>query len=128
MRDMDTVDVASVRMITAALVVMPASLLLVGFDLSAVTGQGYLALLYAALVGTFSGMMLNFYNIKSFGATAAAMTAYIIPVVATFGGVLLLGETITSGMLAGMSLIIVGVTIINRQRHPVVHETSSLAS
>ena len=115
MRDMDTVDVASVRMISAALVVMPASLLLVGFDLSAVTAQGYLALIYAALVGTFSGMMLNFYNIKNFGATASAMTAYVIPVAATLGGVLLLGETITAGMLAGMALIIVGVTIINRQ-------------
>lgn len=110
----DTFDVASVRMFTAALAVMPLSLIFVGFDLSAVTAEGYGALAYAALVGTFAGQMLAFYNIQRFGATAAAMSAYVIPIVASLGGVLVLGETITAGMLAGMALIIVGVTLINQ--------------
>lgn len=114
MQDLDTVEVASVRMWVAALVVTPLSLLLVGFDLSQVTGRGYSALLYAALIGTFSGMMLAFYNIKRFGATASAITAYIIPVVATLGGILFLGETITITMMIGMGLIIAGIALLNR--------------
>lgn len=117
MRDLETFDVASVRMWVAALAIIPISLLLEGFDLSQVTGQGYGALLYAAFVGTFAGMMLAFYNIQRFGATASAVTAYIIPIVASLGGVLILGETITTGMLLGMALIVGGVAIINeRQR------------
>ena len=117
MRAYDTIDVNSVRMLTAALVIMPLSLLLVGFDLSKVDQQGVMAVFYAAIVGTFFGMMLAFYNIQRFGATAAAMTAYIIPIVAAAGGALLLGETITLGMLSGMALILAGVAIINRSQH-----------
>jgi drug/metabolite transporter (DMT)-like permease len=114
MRTYDTIDVNSVRILSATLVILPLSLVLVGFDLSAVDRQGYMALLYAAIVGTFFGLLLAFYNIQRFGATAAAMTAYIIPIVAAIGGVLLLGEMITIGMLSGMALILAGVAIINR--------------
>lgn len=114
MRSYDTIEVNSVRMLTAALAIMPLSLILVGFDLSGVDRQGYMALFYAAIVGTFFGMMLAFYNIQRFGATAAAMSAYIIPIVATAGGALLLGEAITVGMISGMLLILTGVAIINR--------------
>ena len=115
MRDLDALDVASVRMWVAAAAVMPLSLLIVGFDLQNVTSQGYAALLYAALIGTFFGMMLAFYNIQRFGATASAMTAYVIPIVAVIAGVLFLGETITTFMAIGMALIIAGITLINQR-------------
>ena len=114
MKSFDPIDVNSVRMVSAALVVMPLSLVLVGFDVSSVDYRGVMALFYAAIVGTFSGMLLAFYNIQRFGATASAMAAYIIPIVAAIGGFLLLGETITLGMLAGMALILAGVALINR--------------
>lgn len=126
MRDLNALDVASARMVVAALVVMPLSLLLVGFDLSQVTREGYLALLYAALVGTFAGMMLAFYNIQRFGATAAAVSAYVIPVAATVGGALFLEETITAGMLIGMAFIIAGIALIN-QRQGMSSQASSLS-
>lgn len=114
MRSYDAIDVNSARLLSAALVIMPLSLVLVGFDLSPVDGQGYVALVYAAIVGTFFGLMLAFYNIQRFGATVSAMSAYIIPIVAAIGGALLLGETITIGMLSGMALILAGVAVINR--------------
>lgn len=114
MRHLDAFDVASVRMLAAALLVMPLSLLFVGFDLRAVDGQGYFALIYAALVGTLAGMLLAFHNVKRFGATAAAMTAYVVPLVAGIGGVLILHETFTSVMLVGMGIIVLGIAIINR--------------
>lgn len=125
LREFDAFDVASARMSIAALVVMPVSLVLVGFDLSAVTVQGYVALGYAALIGTFSGMMLAFYIIQRFGATTSAMTAFVIPVVATLGGVLILGEQITVGMLAGTMLIIAGITIINQRARPIQTRAST---
>ncbi len=116
MSDMDSFDVSSVRMLAAALAVLPLSIVFVGFDLTAVTQQGYLALGYAALIGTFAGMLLAFYNIKKFGATAAAMTAYIIPIFAGLGGALLLNEQITSFMLVGMVLIMAGIALINQKQ------------
>jgi drug/metabolite transporter (DMT)-like permease len=107
-------DIASIRMTVAALVVMPLSALTIGFDLHGVTATGYSALLYAALAGTFFGLLLAVYNVKRFGATAAAMTAYIVPIFAGLGGVLLLDERITAVMLVGVMLIIGGVMIVNR--------------
>lgn len=116
-RDYDTFDLSSVRTLVAFLVVAPLSLLLVGFDLSAVTASGYAALLYAAAAGTFGGLMLFLYVNQRFGATASSLSSYILPVVAAIGGVLFLDETITGVMLAGMALIIGGIAVLN-QRDP----------
>jgi len=120
MREMDSFDVASVRMVTAALIVMPISLLVAGFDFSSVDSRGYFALIYGTLTATFAGGLIGFIVIKRFGATVSAMVAYVIPVVAGIGGVLLLGEQITSGMLAGVALIMLGLALINRRGPQVV--------
>jgi drug/metabolite transporter (DMT)-like permease len=125
MRDLDSFDVASVRMWVAALFVFPLSLLLIGIDLSQVTVAGYGALIYAALVGTFAGMMLAFYNIQRFGATASAVTAYVIPIVASIGGVLILDERITGNMLIGLLLIVGGIALINQRARISRRESST---
>jgi drug/metabolite transporter (DMT)-like permease len=125
MRDLDSFDVASARMWVAALLVFPLSLLLVGLDLNQVTAEGYASLIYAALVGTFAGMMLAFYNIQRFGATASAVTAYVIPIVATIGGVLILDERITGVMLVGMALIVGGIALINQKARISRRESST---
>ena len=119
MKDLDWFDVGSVRMWTAALVMIPLSLLFAGFDLSRVTIQGYVALLYAAMIGTFGAMLLAFYNIKRFGASAAAMVSILVPIVAILTGYLLLGEQISPGMLLAMVLIIGGIAILNIGRRSV---------
>jgi drug/metabolite transporter (DMT)-like permease len=120
-REYDTVDLSSARMLVATLVVAPLSLALVGFDLSAVTTTGYLALVYASAAGTFGGLMLFLWVNQRFGATAVSLTSFVLPVVAAVGGVLFLDETITPVMLAGMALIIGGIAILNR-REPVALE------
>jgi len=116
MRHLDTVDVASIRMWVATLLVLPAAAFFIGIDLNMVTGQGYFSLVYAAIAANVMGMFLVFYNVKRFGATAAAMTDYIIPVVASLGGVLLLGEQVTGGVIVGMTLIVAGLGLINQFR------------
>jgi drug/metabolite transporter (DMT)-like permease len=115
MQGMDAFDVGSIRMWVAALIVIPISLVLAGFDLSKVDYQGFTALGWASLAGTFFGMLLSFYTIKRFGATASAMTAYVIPIVSSIGGVLLLNETITFGMVIGIALMLTGILVINRR-------------
>ncbi len=110
----DTINISSVRLFVAALVVMPLSIAFVGFDLSQVDLQGLMALIYASIFGTFLGMLFSLYNIQRFGATAAVMSAYVIPVVATLTGILFLGEQITTGMMGGMILIATGVWLLNK--------------
>ena len=115
MKGMNSFDVSSIRMWLAALVVVPLSIGLSGFDLSKVTFPGVAALGWASIAGTFLATLISFYIIKNFGATAAALTAYVTPVVATIGGALLLNETITWGIVGGMVLIVAGISFINRQ-------------
>ncbi len=118
LRGYDAYDVGSIRIFTTALAVMPFSLLTVGFDVSAVDGAGALALLYSAVVGTFLGLLLSFYNVKRFGATPAVMTTYIIPIVAGIGGVLFLGEEITQTMIIGMVVIVGGIALLQEVKKP----------
>ena len=61
-------------------------------------------------------MMYYFYIVRRFGATPAAMTNYLVPIVASIGGVLLLGEQATAGMLVGMMIIIGGIALISTSR------------
>jgi drug/metabolite transporter (DMT)-like permease len=116
MQSYDSFDVASIRMWLAALITLPLSIILVGFDLSAVNTEGWIVFGWAAVVGTFLAQMLGFYVIQRFGATSSAMTSYIIPIVATLGGALLLGERLTLGMGGAMVLILTGIVLINRRR------------
>lgn len=115
LRYSDSWDVASIRMFTAAILLIPITYFTVGFDLSGVDRAGYAALGYAALVGTFAGMWLSFYIVKRFGATSASQTSYILPVVTITLGALVLDEQITTTMLVGMIVIFVGLTLLNWQ-------------
>ena len=114
MQGMDFFDVASVRMITAALLVLPLSIWWVGFDLSGVTAIGYGALIWAALLGTFSAIFLNFYNTIRFGATTTSMVSFFVPVFGAIGGYFLLDEIITRTMLIGIAIIFSGLAILRQ--------------
>ncbi len=114
MRGYSTFDVGVIRMITSTLVVLPLAWWVSGLDISRVDSTGWSVLVYAAVIGTFFAMMLDFSNIKRFGATISAMVTFVIPVVAVICGALFLGEHTTSSMLAGMILIIAGIWQIVR--------------
>jgi drug/metabolite transporter (DMT)-like permease len=113
MRQFDAFDVASIRMLVTAVLVMLLAVLFVDIDLRPVNGQGYLVLVYAALVGNFAAMYFAYHNLKRFGVTAASMTDYVTPVVATLGGMLVLKEQVTGGMVVGMALVVLGIVLVN---------------
>jgi drug/metabolite transporter (DMT)-like permease len=107
-------EVASIRMITAMLVVVPISIMLVGVDFSHVDRIGWLSLLFTGIIGTFFGFFLEFYIVKRFGATPAVMAGYVVPIIATLGGWLFLNEVVTLGMLGVMVMILSGITLVNQ--------------
>lgn len=114
MRSMDPVAVTGVRVLTGALVTGVLALWVGNMDWGTVTRAGYASLAYAAIVGALGGQFMAFYVTRRFGATAFSLTSYLIPVVATTFGVLLLGEIVTGGMLIGVCLIGAGIYLINR--------------
>ena len=115
LKDCEGFDLSSIRMFFAAPTVLIFAFLTAGIDLSGVSPVGFSALAYASFIGTFLGMILAVRIIQRFGATAAAMTSYVIPIIASAGGLLLLDEHFTIGMMGGMALIAAGITVLNRK-------------
>jgi drug/metabolite transporter (DMT)-like permease len=62
--------------------------------------------------------VLNYQIIASDGATVASTVTYLLPVVAIVLGVLVLNETITAIVLAGIALVLAGVALTRRQVKP----------
>lgn len=113
--DLDVMQITSVRVFTAMLITIPSGYLLGGIDVSQVTQSGIIALFYSAIISSFFGFILALYIINKFGVTTSIMTNYLVPVVATLGGLLLLDERVTGIMLIGMATISLGIYIINRK-------------
>jgi drug/metabolite transporter (DMT)-like permease len=114
MKEMDPMSVTGIRLLVGAIIVAAVALLVGDFSFTAVTLAGYFSLSYAALIGALAGQFMAFYIMRHFGATAFSLTSYLIPVVATTFGVLLLGEIVTWGMIRGILFIGGGIYLINR--------------
>ena len=109
----NTLQATGIRMITAAVVLMPFVFLQEGIHLETVRLSGFLALFYLSIVGTFLAFMLDLLIIQRFGATYSAQNNYVAPVVSTGLGALLLDEQITFTIVIGMVIIFVGLHLMN---------------
>lgn len=115
LRTYDSFDTASIRMWVATLTVVPLSSILVGYDLSAVNSAGLFAVIYAGLIGTFCGFIIQLYTISRFGAIPASMVTYVIPLVTGIGGVFILGEQFTPLMFVGIGIIVTGIMLVQQR-------------
>ena len=112
LRGYDLFQVVGIQMLTAAIALMPLSLArfsaarVVDLDVAVFT------IVYGGLIGTFLAFLGRFALIKRFGATDAALIDYVVPVMATAGGILLLDEAFTVTMAIGMAVILLGVRIV----------------
>ena len=111
-----SLDVTAVRIATGMLVVCLLTAVAGGFDLSGLQWSGVLALLYAGLAGTFLAFLFYLTTVQKFGATVASQSEYVVPMVATGLGVVLLSEQVTITMVVGMVIIFIGLTIFDRGR------------
>jgi drug/metabolite transporter (DMT)-like permease len=108
----DAWSLTSIRFITAAVITMPLSLIISGFDLTRLTRQGYLVVGYAGIV-LFVGFFVAFLIIQKFGATTYALVDYVTPISATLGGWLFMGEKISDGIVLGIVFISFGLVLLN---------------
>jgi drug/metabolite transporter (DMT)-like permease len=121
-RGYDTFDVTSIQIISSTVFILPLMVFTVGMDLHQVNTGGMVALLISASAGTLGVVFVGYYIIDHFSATAASMPSYVVPIIVAIGGVLFLGEQITSGILGGFVCIVVGLWLINEinfDRNPV---------
>lgn len=68
------------------------------------------ALLYLAIFGSAFTFTVYYWLMSHLPATRLALIAYAIPVVAVFVGAVFLGEPVTTRMIAGSALVVIGVS------------------
>ncbi|MCA9985039.1 MAG: DMT family transporter [Anaerolineales bacterium] len=112
-REMKATEVTSVRALTAMMITLPLGIFVFGYDFAQVSPATWGLILYGSIASTFFGFILSLLVINEFGVTTSIITNYLVPIVATITGALLLHEIVTGGMIFGMLVILSGIYIIN---------------
>ncbi|WP_430868197.1 DMT family transporter [Demequina aurantiaca] len=95
------------------------------FELSSTAMWSLLAL---GVLGTSFAYVLFWRVVKVAGATTAASVTYVVPVVATFLGVVVLGDQLPWYELAGAAIVFLGVAMAGRKKKPVIVAEEGLAA
>ena len=104
-------------MATSAATLLFAAVSLVPFtpfdrDLSAVPAMAWLAVIGLALVSTTVAFIFYYRLIVDVGPVKAITVTLLVPIFGMLWGVLLLGETLTAGRVAGCAIILAGCSLI----------------
>ncbi len=79
--------------------------------LAAISSRGWGAFVYLIIFGSLVGFTAFAYCLNELPATTVGTYAYVNPVVAVFLGWLILGESLTPGLLVGGALIVLSVVL-----------------
>ncbi len=86
----------------------------IGAGVATIPLSGWMALVYVIVFATALGQQAWLYGVSRIGPSRAGIFVNLIPVSALLLSVLILGETVGVGELAGIVLILVGVWLVNR--------------
>jgi drug/metabolite transporter (DMT)-like permease len=114
--------VLSACQLAAAAVMLAIALPISGVPAPHFTAQSVVAIAVLGIIGTGFAYVLNYQIITSDGATVASTVTYLLPVVAIVLGVLVLGESVTVVVLAGIALVLAGVALTRRRVKPATDE------
>lgn len=113
-RDIPGPVLATGNMLAAAIVLAP---LAIADPPTAVPGPTALAgLLGLILIPTFAGQLLLFRVLSLYGSRKLSIVTYLMPAFAVVYGAVLLGEAVTTAMLAGFVLILIGAALSSGER------------
>ena len=79
------------------------------------TGTYFASFLYTALVGTALAWMLWLGLVKVGEASRVSAYVFFVPLASVLLGAVILGETLSSWLLAGAALVVCGIYLVNRQ-------------
>jgi drug/metabolite transporter (DMT)-like permease len=113
-RDIRGPVLAAGNMLAAAVVLVPFAIVAPPTQVPGIQAVG--GLVGLILVPTFAGQLLLFRILGLFGSRKLSIVTYLMPAFAVVYGAVLLGEEITTAMLAGFALILLGVALASGQR------------
>ena len=113
-RDIRGPVLAAGNMLAAAVVLAPVAIVDPPTQVPGIQAVGGLAGLI--VIPTFAGQLLLFRVLALFGSRKLSIVTYLMPAFAVVYGAVLLGEAITTAMLAGFALILLGVALASGQR------------
>ena len=114
--------VLSACQLAAAAVMLAIALAVTGAPIPHVTGRERRGDRGTGIIGTGFAYVLNYQIITSEGATVASTVTYLLPVVAMVLGIVVLGESITAIVVAGIALVLAGVALTRRRTKPASSE------
>lgn len=127
-RGMSPITVSACQLLVAA-ALLAVALPLSGAGAPQASAVSLVSLVILGVLGTGVAYVLNYQIITSEGATVAATVTYLLPVVAIVLGVVVLDETVTVTVLAGIALVLAGVALTRgRSRHPRSDEIGSAST
>jgi len=113
MKETDPMQVTMIRLVVAAVFLAIVTSFVSDLSFTQVTSAGIFSLAYAAIIGALAGQFMAFFIQRKYGATAFSLTSFLVPVVATLFGALILGEILTWAMAVGVVFIGSGLYLIN---------------
>ncbi|MBI4907171.1 MAG: EamA family transporter [Acidobacteria bacterium] len=84
------------------------------FNLAQVTMPGWLSIVYMAVFPSAVAYLIFYYALTYIPASRVSTFSYLQPVMATMLGVFLMGDHISSALVAGGSLVLTGVFLTER--------------
>lgn len=94
--------------------------------LAAAPAVSWAGLLYLATFGTVFAFVFFYEGVKRIGAGPASAFAFLVPVIGVVSSVLLLDERLTTAMVAGSVLVLLGLWLVERPPHlPAPRATAS---
>jgi drug/metabolite transporter (DMT)-like permease len=113
----DTLTLNTLTFVIGALLMVPFAFRSVRhLDWSGVTRAAWGGLAFMVVLGTFVAYLFYAFALTELSASRVAAFAYLQPVVAALLGVWLLSERITSSVVGGGALILLGVFLAERER------------
>lgn len=76
------------------------------------TAVGIVSVLYLAVFASAVAYVIYFVLLAELGALEINLVSYVVPVFATAGGIVLLGEELSAGMVGGFVLIAAGFAVL----------------
>jgi drug/metabolite transporter (DMT)-like permease len=114
MRDVSVFDISIGQLAAATVFAIP--LAIPSLPSVHVAWQSLAAVLALGAAGTGVAYLLYYFVMNSLGAVRAAGVTFLVPITAVFWGVILLHETLSPPIVAGMVVILAGILLTNLRR------------
>lgn len=115
---------SAAQMVASSLFLLPVAAVSAPADRAPIEGQAVWALLALGLFGTSFAYALFYKVVRIAGATTAASVTYVVPIIATFLGIVVLDEELAWYEPVGAVVVLSGVWLAQRKRKVVEAEVA----